>query len=49
MKPIKLLQHPGLKVLSVGLAVLLWLIVAGEETVERGLRVPLELPAPRLS
>lgn len=43
MKPIKLLQHPGLKVLSVGLAVLLWLIVAGEETVERGLRVPLEL------
>jgi YbbR domain-containing protein len=36
-------QHLGLKVLSLGLAVLLWLIVAGEETVERGLRVPLEL------
>ena len=33
----------GLKVLSVGLAVLLWMVVAGEETVERGLRVPLEL------
>jgi YbbR domain-containing protein len=30
-------------VLSLILAVLLWLIVAGEETVERGLRVPLEL------
>jgi YbbR domain-containing protein len=33
----------GLKVVSVGFAVLLWLIVAGEEIVERGLRVPLEL------
>ncbi len=43
MKTIKPLQHLGLKALSVGLAVLLWLIVAGEETVERGLRVPLEL------
>jgi YbbR domain-containing protein len=37
------LGHPGLKLLSLGLAVVLWLIVAGEETVERGLRVPLEL------
>jgi YbbR domain-containing protein len=36
-------SHAGLKVLSLTLAVLLWLIVAGEETVERGLRVPLEL------
>ena len=36
-------RHLGLKVLSVGLAVLLWMVVAGEETVERGLRVPLEL------
>jgi YbbR domain-containing protein len=36
-------RHFGLKLLSVGLAVLLWMIVAGEETVERGLRVPLEL------
>jgi YbbR domain-containing protein len=37
------LSHAGLKALSFGLAVLLWLVVAGEETVERGLRVPLEL------
>jgi hypothetical protein len=36
-------RHFGLKLLSVGLAVVLWMIVAGEETVERGLRVPLEL------
>jgi len=35
--------HLGLKVLSLGLAVLLWAVIAGEETVERGLRVPLEL------
>jgi len=32
-----------LKVLSLGLAMLLWMVVSGEETVERGLRVPLEL------
>jgi hypothetical protein len=38
-----LFGHPGLKVLSLGLALLLWMVVAGEETVERGLRVPLEL------
>jgi YbbR domain-containing protein len=37
------LRHFGLKVLSLGLALLLWIVVAGEETVERGLRVPLEL------
>jgi len=36
-------RHFGLKVLSVALALLLWLVVSGEETVERGLRVPLEL------
>ena len=36
-------SHFWLKVLSLGLAVLLWMVVAGEETVERGLRVPLEL------
>jgi YbbR domain-containing protein len=36
-------QHLGLKALSVGLALLLWMVVAGEEVVERGLRVPLEL------
>ena len=32
-----------LKALSFGLALLLWMVVSGEETVERGLRVPLEL------
>ena len=36
-------RHFGLKLMAVGLAVLLWLTVSGEETVERGLRVPLEL------
>ena len=36
-------QHIGLKIVSLLLAVLLWMAVAGEETVERGLRVPLEL------
>lgn len=34
--------HFGLKILSVALAAMLWMIVSGEETVERGLRVPLE-------
>ncbi len=33
----------GLKLLSVAIAILLWIAVSGEETVERGLRVPLEL------
>jgi YbbR domain-containing protein len=36
-------RHLGLKVLSVALAVLLWMVLAGEEIVERGLRVPLEM------
>ena len=36
-------RHFGLKMVSVGVAVLLWLVVAGDQTVERGLRVPLEL------
>jgi hypothetical protein len=36
-------RHLGLKLLSVAVAVLLWMVVAGEETVERGLRIPLEL------
>ncbi len=36
-------RHFGLKLLSLGLALLLWMVVSGEETVERGLRVPLEL------
>jgi YbbR domain-containing protein len=34
--------HLGLKILSVGFALLLWLFVSGDEIVERGLRVPLE-------
>ena len=36
-------RHFGLKVLSLGLALSLWMVVSGEETVERSLRVPLEL------
>ena len=36
-------RHFGLKLLSLGLALSLWMVVAGEETVERSLRVPLEL------
>jgi YbbR domain-containing protein len=36
-------RHVGLKVLSLAIALLLWMVVSGEETVERGLRVPLEL------
>jgi YbbR domain-containing protein len=35
-------DHFGLKTVSVALAVGLWMAVSGEETVERGLRVPLE-------
>jgi hypothetical protein len=35
--------HLGLKLTSVALAVLLWMAVAGEQTVERVFRVPLEL------
>ena len=31
----------GLKALSVGIGVLLWMSVSGEEPVERGLRAPL--------
>lgn len=36
-------RHAGLKLVSVALAVALWMAVSGEEVVERGLRVPLEL------
>lgn len=43
MKRPWLLQHFGLKVLSLVMALVLWMVVSGEETVERGLRVPLEL------
>jgi YbbR domain-containing protein len=35
-------HHLGLKVVSIGLAALLWVAVAGEQTVERSLRIPLE-------
>jgi YbbR domain-containing protein len=43
MRAIWPFRHFGLKLLSLGLALSLWMVVAGEETVERGLRVPLEL------
>jgi YbbR domain-containing protein len=42
------LRHLGLKFLSIALAALLWLLVSGEQIVERALRIPLEftnLPA----
>lgn len=35
-------RHLGLKMLSLALAAVLWMTVAGEHVVERGLRVPLE-------
>jgi YbbR domain-containing protein len=41
-------RHLGFKFLSIGLAALLWLVVSGEQVVERVLRIPLEftnLPA----
>lgn len=41
-------RHLGLKFVSIALAALLWLIVSGEQIVERALRIPLEftnLPA----
>jgi YbbR domain-containing protein len=43
MRTIWPFRHFGLKLLSLGLALMLWMVVAGEETVERGLRIPLEL------
>jgi len=36
-------RNLGLKALSLGIGVMLWMSVSGEETVERGLRAPLEL------
>lgn len=45
---IRIFRHFGLKVASVILAALIWLIVSGEEVVERAFRIPLEftnLPA----
>lgn len=41
-------RHVGLKLLSVALGALIWLLVSGEQTVERTMRIPLEftnLPA----
>jgi hypothetical protein len=35
-------RHLGLKVVSIVLAALIWLVVSGEQTVERGFRIPLE-------
>jgi YbbR domain-containing protein len=35
-------RHVGLKIVSIVIAVFIWLIVAGEQTVERSLRVPLQ-------
>jgi hypothetical protein len=43
VRPVWPFGHLGLKLLSLAMAVTLWMVVAGEETVERGLRVPLEL------
>ena len=43
MRAIWPFRHFGLKLVSVGIALSLWMIVSGEETVERELRVPLEL------
>lgn len=36
-------RHLGLKLISLAFALLLWMTVAGEATVERSLRIPLEL------
>jgi YbbR domain-containing protein len=35
-------HHLGLKLVSIALAALMWIAVAGEQTVERSLRIPLE-------
>ncbi len=43
MKTIWPFRHIGLKLLSLAIALLLWMAVSGEETVERSLRIPLEL------
>src|SRR5438876_5814238 len=43
MRAIRPFRRIGLQLLSFGLGLSLWMIVSGEETVERGLRVPLEL------
>jgi YbbR domain-containing protein len=43
MKALWPFRHLGLKALSFAVALLLWMVIAGDQTVERGLRVPLEL------
>jgi hypothetical protein len=43
MKTMWPFRHFGLKVLALALALILWMIVSGQETVDRGLRVPLEM------
>src|SRR5216683_3157556 len=43
MRAIRPFRRLGLQLLSFGLGLSLWMAVSGEETVERGLRVPLEL------
>ncbi len=40
--PVLKIRHIGLKIVSLVLATLLWLLVSGEQTVERALRIPLE-------
>ena len=35
-------RHLGVKIVSIALAALLWLVVSGEQIVERALRIPLE-------
>ena len=42
------LRNIGLKIVSIALSALLWVVVSGEQIVERALRIPLEftnLPA----
>lgn len=42
MRAIWPFRHFGLRLLSVGLALTLWLVVSGQETAERTMRIPLE-------
>jgi YbbR domain-containing protein len=39
---VRIFHRLGLKIVSVILAALLWLVVSGEQTVERAIRIPLE-------
>src|SRR5262245_52051037 len=43
VKTIRPFEHSGLKLLSLLIGLLLWMMVSGEETVERVVRAPLEL------